>query len=107
MLKNKLSDGLQDKVNTYLKLGKNDTEKAFLIIRKDFLEYKLSLDDFARICDYLWFNLPSNKKAEKLGNMLLNTAELFYYTRKANNRETANIVAVNLKNALTYDAKNS
>ncbi|KKS77877.1 MAG: hypothetical protein UV74_C0002G0005 [Candidatus Woesebacteria bacterium GW2011_GWB1_43_14] len=86
-------------------LSENDVKEVFLLIRKDFISYKLDLEEFAHLCDHLWSEIPDKDMGTPFGSMLLSTAELSYYIRKANNDETADIVSSTLKEALTYKTK--
>jgi len=86
------------------KLTTEQVKEVFLLARKDFVKNKLSFDDFSDVCNCLWFNAIEGKdKGTPFASMLQNTAELNYYARKADNEESAHIVAVNLKNALAFE----
>ncbi len=88
-------------------LTPKQVQKVFLFARKDFIEGKIYFEDFIAICNHLWFDaIPNSDKGTEFADLLLQTAELSYYIRKADNEERANIVAVNLREALTYSPLN-
>jgi len=95
-----------EKVNSssVSELSIEQVKEIFLMARKDFVDSKLSLDEFSDLCNYLWSDgIEAKNKGVPFASMLLETAELNYYIRKANNDEAANIVAVNLKKALVFE----
>ena len=93
----------QVKVDAVEKTSIKQKEKILLQIQKDFLNGKISMDDFSAVCNTLWSDLEGVEKASSdLANALYAGAELVYYQRVTGKNE---MLLPFLNEALGYKKK--
>ncbi len=69
-------------------LSREETEKLFLVLTKDFYEYRLTLDHHSSYSSWLADNLTEHKD-EELDHLLVYASELGYLSRRMGESETA------------------
>lgn len=102
-------DQLEKTVKPTKALYYKPTQLIFLLVLKDYLEEKISVNYFTSAATQLYYQLnnpsdfSSNSTAQELGSALEDASEIEYYQKNANkNESTKKMYAAMIKNLKEY-----